>query len=76
MTHAAPTKYTAAKAIYGAAVGALAAGLTSATAALLPDSQGVVSITAAEWVGIALAVVVALPAVGGTVFAVTNKPVS
>ena len=56
------------KAVYGAVVAALIAGVTAAVQAT--DDA---SITMNEWLQIVLAVLVSLGAVGGTVYGVKNK---
>lgn len=69
MSHVAPTKTTAAKAIVGALIGAAVAGLGTLYTAL-DDNL----VTAQEGVGIAVTTLTALGAVFGGVYATTNKP--
>lgn len=52
-----------------AVVGALVAGLGALQVSLLPDTAGVVAVTAYEWVGVAVSTLTALAAV----WAVTNS---
>lgn len=51
-------------------VAAAIAGLTTLGTALTPDNDGVVAVTAVEWVAVAVATLTAL----GAVWAVKNKP--
>lgn len=69
MSHVAPPKTTAAKAVVGSIIGAAAAGVGTLYVAL---DDGIV--TAQEWVGVAASVLVALGAVFGGVYATANKP--
>lgn len=64
-----PAKTTASKAVVGAAVATAVAFLGALSTAL---DDGAVS--GQEWVIIALATVIALGGVGGTVYGVTNRP--
>ncbi len=69
MSHVAPPKTTATKAVVGSLIGAAVAGLGTLYTALDDNI-----VTAQEGVGIAVTTLAALGAVFGGVYAVTNKP--
>jgi len=63
-----------AKAIYGAVVAAALAFFGSLATALSADGISFGDLTDGQWVTAAVAALGALPIVGGTVYAVTNRP--
>jgi len=65
-----------AKAVYGAIVGALLAFIGALTAALVDPGTTLETVTAGQWLTAIGAALAALPAVGGTVYQVTNRPVN
>lgn len=69
MTHAAPQKFTAAKAVVGAVAAGVVAGLGSFVTAVSDNI-----ITPGEWATIAIATIVGAGLTGSGVYATTNKP--
>jgi len=63
-----------AKAVYGAVVSALVAFLGALSTALADPGTAFSTLTDGQWVTAIVAGLGALPLVGGTVYAVTNKP--
>lgn len=63
-----------AKAVVGAVVGAVLAFATSVATALSGDAATFADITDGQWVAAVVAALSTLPIVGGSVWAVTNRP--
>lgn len=75
MTHIDTTvKYTAAKAVVGAVATAVLAFLTALSVVLTGDAT-IVDVTQAQWVTIAIAVLLSSGVTGGAVYQTTNKPI-
>lgn len=62
------------KAVYGALTGALVAFGSALSTALADHGASFASISDGQWITAVVAALVALPAVGGAVYGVTNKP--